>query len=360
MRVLMMPDYRGGNPYQTLLSDALRADGVDVEFARGYRRVLPIARAMRAARAAVLHLHWVDPYARPTGPLTEFVGRGLKTLVDLALVRASGARIVWTVHNELSHDSRHPRLERLFLRAVEALADQVIVHEEVRRETHPGAVVIPHGPLGSVYRDPVPTREARQALGIDVPGRLYLHLSLLRPYKGIEGLLEAWRETGLGERNLLLIAGAPADRAYGEALAARAKGVKGVRLLLEFVPDDLVHLYFSAADLVVLPFTRVATSSSVLLALAFGKPLVVPRLPTIAETLGDPAPALYYEPNERDGLSRALETAATLDLAPLVALAAARAGRFDWAAIGRATRATYMGGAAPFDADRDPPSASAR
>ena len=42
----MMPDYRRDNPYQQLLADAIKAAGCGVEFPNGYRRVLPIYRAV--------------------------------------------------------------------------------------------------------------------------------------------------------------------------------------------------------------------------------------------------------------------------------------------------------------------------
>jgi beta-1,4-mannosyltransferase len=343
VRVLMMPDYRAGNPYQQLLAKSLEAAGVEVVFPLGYRRGLPITRAMRDAKADVLHLHWLEPYSRPWLSFPHFVIRALKLVLDLLLVRARGARIVWTVHNEVSHESKNPRTERAVSRIVAALADRIIVHEEVRLGTYPRAVVIRHGPLDSIYEAPVVAEEARRALELRVDGRIFLHLSMLRPYKGLEALLEAWGASGLAPRNLLVIAGAPQDRAYGERLTELARGLDGVRLLLEFIPADRVHLYFSAADLVVLPFTRVATSSSVILALAFGRPLVVPRLPTIVETLGDPAPAVFYEPTAEAGLRGALEAAVTVDLAPLARLATERARRFDWASIGLATRAAYLG-----------------
>lgn len=344
MRVLMMPDYRPDNPYQQLLAEALRGgEGLDVVFPAGYRRVFPLARTAREIGADVLHLHWLEPYVRPSASLPRVALRGAKALVDLLLVRASGVRVVWTIHNEASHERRHPRLERALLRAAERLACATIVHEAVRRAAHPDAVVIPHGHFGAAYAQAVEQDQARAAIGEPAEGRLFLCFGLLRPYKGVEDLLDAWAASGLGRDHRLLVVGAPQDPAYGRALEERARALPGVRIVAEFVPSVRVHLYFSAADVVVLPYRAVSTSGTLLLALTFGKPVVVPDVATLRETLGDPAPALLYEGGSSADLADGLVRAAQMDLSPLSAAARARARRFDWRAIAAATRRVYEG-----------------
>jgi glycosyltransferase involved in cell wall biosynthesis len=113
-----------------------------------------------------------------------------------------------------------------------------------------------------------------------------------------------------------------------------------VRFQPGFVPDADVHRYFSAADVVVLPFEKVLTSSSVALATAFGKPVVAPRLGEIAELLGE-ATDLLYDADDADGLQSRLAEAATADLAPLAARAARSGSGRDWTTIGAATKRIY-------------------
>ncbi len=71
--MLMMPDYRPDNPYQELLAHGLKAEGCRVAFPRGYRRVLPLCRAVRDEKGVdILHLHWTSPYLKGCG-LAEFL-----------------------------------------------------------------------------------------------------------------------------------------------------------------------------------------------------------------------------------------------------------------------------------------------
>ncbi len=224
MHILMAPDYRAGNPYQDLLARSLNEAGAVVQFPVGYRRGLPLYRALRdmSPRPDVLHLHWSEAYLKGNNALT----RGLyaeKFLLDLRLARRLTGRLVWTVHNRVAHESKHPQWELGVARRTAAVSDRLIVHSEANRAEISEAyrvspdkfAVIPMGHYRDVYRPPVGMAKARQELGLPTAGRVILHLGMLRPYKGIEQLLETWsqREPDLAEA-LLLIVGNPRDEEY--------------------------------------------------------------------------------------------------------------------------------------------------
>ena len=350
MTVLMAPDFRRDNPYQKLLADALAAEGVRVQFPVGYRRGLPLLRAVRSLsqKPDVLHLHWVSPYVRMDGLLPKGFYFA-KLLADLAAVRASGTRLVWTNHNGISHDAPHPRLEQWFNRRLARMADHVIVHDSVARShvidslgAAPDKVqVIPHGHFRDAYGPAVTAADARRALGIPATGRVYLNLGMLRPYKGLESLIDAWREGGeLFAGSTLLLAGKPLDDAYGRHLQEMVKGVENVRLDLGFVPDDQIATYMCAADVVVLPFRQIWTSGSLILAMSYGKPVVAPRLGGLPETIGA-ADAFLYDPVTPDGLGLALGRTVSADLAEQRAVVAEACERLDWSIVGEATRKAY-------------------
>lgn len=158
----------------------------------------------------------------------------------------------------------------------------------------------------------------------------------MRPYKGIDVLLEAWRGVEGGE---LWIVGAPRM----DLAPLQAAAPPGVRFVSRFVPDPEVAAYFRRATCVVLPHTRVDQSGAAFAALAFGKPLLltdVGGFPDLAATgaaalvpPGDPA-ALHAELTrllaDRDARARMGAAAA-----------AAAAGPYSWDAIGRRTLEIY-------------------
>jgi glycosyltransferase involved in cell wall biosynthesis len=346
----MMPDYRRDNPYQQLLAGELAKQGVEVIFPQGYKRVLPLWRAWRQhPGASVLHLHWLSPYLRGNNPLTQSL-YALRTLIDVTLIRASGGSVVWTIHNRVSHESRWPGLEKRLQRSLAKRVDRIIVHshaglEELRVDLplpEGKTSVIPHGHYRTVYGPPVEARMARKSLGLPDSGRVYLYFGMLRPYKGIECLIEDWKRVEAGSGNTLVIVGKSLNEEFLARLKTLAAGCESIQLREGFVPDSDVPRHFSAADLVVLPFTRILTSGSLLLAMSYGKPVIAPRFASIAETMGAAAD-LLYDPEEPQGLQRSLEQSTTLLLRPLQQKTARACDRLDWAPIAELTRNAYRG-----------------
>ena len=346
----MMPDFRKDNPYQRLLSEALRKLDVEVCFAVGYRRVFPFWRAWRSMpKTAVFHLHWLGPYLQGSN-LAVRTFYSLKLLVDIALIRASGTGVVWTIHNRVSHEAPWPKLETWVQRRLVKSVDRVIVHtqanlEELRSDfpvPDEKVSVIPHGHYRNAYgpalTDPA---TARRQLGLPENGRVFLYFGLLRPYKGIERLIGDWQNVMSSESPAtLLIAGNAVDQTFLAQILAASSRTNSIVVRPGFVPDSQVPLFFAAADLVVLPFHRVLTSGSLILAMSFGKPVIAPRLGGIAEVLGE-AGDLLYAPDDPDGLRSLLARSVTLPLCPLREKIERTCEKLDWAGVAALTADAY-------------------
>jgi glycosyltransferase involved in cell wall biosynthesis len=192
--------------------------------------------------------------------------------------------LVITAHDVLPREPRPGQLQgqrRLYERA-----DAVVVHSHHGRERlvvdlglSPERVhVIPHGAFDYLTRleheEPLPPELE------SVEGPVVLFFGLLRPYKGVDVLLEAWRGIGGAE---LWVVGMP--RMPLKTL--RARSTPSVRLFPRFVPDAQVPAWFRRADLVVLPYREIDQSGVLFTALAFGKPLLLSSaggFPEVAET----------------------------------------------------------------------------
>ncbi len=182
--------------------------------------------------------------------------------------------VVLTAHDLLPREPRpgQVRAQRRLYDAVDAL----VVHSEYGRRqlvaalgVEPAKVhVVHHGAFIHLREQ---SREAPlpQELA-EVRGPVVLFFGLLRPYKGIEVLLEAWREVAGAE---LWIVGRP--RMALEPL--RAKAPPGVRFVPRFIPDAQLPAYFRRADVVVLPYVRTERldfSGVLATAMAFGTAVV--------------------------------------------------------------------------------------
>src|SRR5262249_8940792 len=271
----------------------------------------------------------------------------IKLLTDLCLVRLTGVPIVCTLHNLLPHECRFPRLEYFFRRQLVRLVACVLAHGRQSREDAicvlgvPAAkvVVVRHGHFRDLY--PPATPELRRASrgGLADEHRVFLFFGMMRPYKGLERLLRVWRDLTPHNASLWLVGPCP-DPNYETQLRSMAHDVRGVRLDCRFVAHENIPAVFAGADLVVLPFERVQTSGSAILALTFGRPVIAPRLGEVPETLGS-AGDLLFDGGSDDALRKAISAALDVELPDLAARSSMACDRLDWGPIGRQTAAAY-------------------
>lgn len=197
--------------------------------------------------------------------------------------------------------------------------------------------VIPHGAFDYLTRlreeKPLPT----ELEGAEGP--VVLFFGLLRPYKGIENLLAAFRR--LGGAELWIVGNPRMDVAPLRALAAEAGG--RVRFVTRFVADAEIPAIFRAADVVALPYLDAEHSGVLYTGLAFGKPMVLSAVGGFPEIAAAGAGRLV-EPGDVDGLAAALE-GLTGDASARAELAAAArsaaAGPFSWEEAARLSLDLY-------------------
>jgi glycosyltransferase involved in cell wall biosynthesis len=294
----------------------------------GARRVAKLAEhvpdmlryARVAAAAEIVHFQWL---------VAPHLDRHL-------LPRARGRPLVLTAHDILPREPLpgQRRAQRLLFDRFDAL----VVHSDHGRArlvdelaVQPERVhVIPHGALAHLTRG----RSTPPAFRSELP--VVLFFGLLRPYKGLAQLLDAWR--GI-ERAELWIAGMPRM----DVAALRACAPRGVRFDLRYIPDDQLRGYFQRADVVVLPYLEADHSGVLFTALAFGKPLLVSDVGGLGELAAAGAARSVPAGDAaalRGALAELLEDPG--QRAELAASArAAAAGRYAWGQIGERTLALY-------------------
>jgi glycosyltransferase involved in cell wall biosynthesis len=311
------------------------------------RRVVKLAehvpdmlRYRRAARAAdVVHFQWLA--------VQHVDGRLLPRRRPLVL----------TAHDILPREARPG--QRAAQRRLYEHFDAIVVHSEHGRRRLTGELgveaervhVIPHGVFEHLAADGGDGAGGAGGAG-GSPGAggaspagpspfatdrpVVLCFGLMRPYKGIDLLLEAWR--GIEDAELW-IAGAPRM----DITALRASAPPRVRFVPRFIGDDELPAYFRRADLVVLPYREIDQSGVLFTALAFGKPLLlsdVGGFPEIAATgaartfpAGDAAALraalreLLADPGARAAMAERARTLAS--------------GEYSWQAVARRTLDLY-------------------
>lgn len=319
------------NPYILLYKEALERQGISVSLERKFSLKWLLGQGKSCD---AIHLHWIEATYRPgswstrssllnklaNNRLALFL-RGVLRLANfstaLFLAKLQGKTFVYTVHNikpNFAQSKSFILLNRIAQRLVLSLANRIHAHSHYVRETlandygkKEGVIVVPHGSYVGYYPNQMSRPQAREQLGLSDGAFVYLFLGLLRPYKGLEDLIDAFEELGSSSDQLLLVGRALSD-SYKDDLVNLCQNRPGVRLIPEFVPDEDIQLYMNACDICVLPYKDMTTSGAAALALSFGRPIIAPAITSFPE-LVIPQAGLLYDPSRPEALSLALQQA---------------------------------------------------
>jgi glycosyltransferase involved in cell wall biosynthesis len=304
------------------------ARGLDAPLRRAFKlaeHVPDMLRFRREARAGVLHYQWLTapsldafllPPVRPRVMTAHYVLPPRPTRRQLATARRAFGRMDAVIaHSE--HGARR-------LRETVGL-DPARVH------------VVPHGAFD--YLTSLPEEKPLSVELEGAEGPVILFFGLLRPYKGIDTLLEAFHRVEGAE---LWIVGNPRMELEPlRRLAAEAPG--RVRFLTRFVEDAEIPALMRRADLVVLPYRDAEHSGVLYAALAFAKPLVLSAVGGFHELAAHGA-ARLVPPEDPAALAAAMselvgDEPARAELGQAAARAAA--GPYSWDEAARQTLALY-------------------
>jgi glycosyltransferase involved in cell wall biosynthesis len=173
--------------------------------------------------------------------------------------------------------------------------------------------VIPHPSYIGVYPSQVSRAHARRQLGLDDGDFVYLFIGGIRPNKGIETLIKTFHSL-TGDHLHLVIAGKSSGSSdYANRINESARTDTRIKVFDKFIPDSELQIYLNACDIVVLPFARILSSGSVMLALSFGRPVIAPAIGCLPETIS-PDSGLLYSPDDSASLEAALRQSLVLNL----------------------------------------------
>ncbi len=221
-------------------------------------------------------------------------------------------RIIAVCDNIVPHESHwyDNLLTKWFFRKVDAY---IVMSSEVENDlkslvTKPVYRKIFH-PVYHVFGEIKNQSEARNRLGI-YSRHVILYFGLVRDYKGMDTLIRA---AGILKNELEDFTIIAVGEAYGKAekyneLIRRLDVGDVFRWVNEYTPDNEVKWYFSAADVVALPYRTATQSGIVPIAYHFNRPVVVTRVGGLPEVVDDGVTGFIVPPDNPEMLAEKLKT----------------------------------------------------
>ena len=300
--VMFWPYYRA-NAYQRML---YAPHAQEMEICAG-----TIDAALRELQSSanpedhIFHLHWLN-FLFDDDMSKEAAQEAAGSFVaKVELFKALGGTVVWTIHNTVSHEVVDRDVEIHLSTRLTEIVDVLHFHAASSVAEVAEAFPIPeekvriarHGHFIGAYPDMVSREVARGYLGLAPKDDVILFTGQVRKYKGIDTLIAAFRST-LAERPtaMLVIAGAARRDPLADLDQPLTDFEKSrIRLVDRYIDDAELQVFLRAADFAVYPYRNILTSSSLMLALSFDVPVIIPRAGMIRDVLGYSEAGIMYD-----------------------------------------------------------------
>jgi len=222
-----------------------------------------------------VHIHWL-----------RF--KILDGIVLPLLLRVTGKRVVYTVHDILPHD-RSTILNKLIFWIIYRANRKLIVHTRYLKArlcnefkiNASRIAVLKHGVYSVNDHLIIKNKEeAKQKLGFNPNVKLVLFFGFITHYKGLDILLRALAHMREKDRVAILVAGRVND-GYKQTLDELIESFHSqinARFIIRKIEDNELPLLFGAADLTALPYREASQSGVLFMSYAYGVPVIVPDI----------------------------------------------------------------------------------
>lgn len=256
---------------------------------------MKVGREIRDKNAdMVIFCYWMSFMAPSFGKIARIVRRNGKT------------KCIALVHNMIPHEQNilDKILPPYFVKSMDGfIALSKSVADDINHfDKHNKPKTFSPHPIYDHYGIHLDRNEALQQLGLDQNCRYVLFFGLVRAYKGLDLLIDAFADEKLRDSNIKLIV---AGEFYQDESIYRKQisdlGIEDkIVIHNEFIPDDKVNLYFSAADIVAQTYKSATQSGVTQIAFHFEKPMLVTNVGGLGEIVINGKSGYVVEPKANE------------------------------------------------------------
>lgn len=258
------------------------------------------AKKINAIKPEMAIIQWWHPYFAPCYYML------CKCLRDI--------KILFVCHNVFPHE-RFP-MDRTLTKAVLRQGNCYIVQSKMDAEDLQTVIKNPvfrqtvHPTYNAFKIENMSKEEARRRLSICTNEKVLLFFGFIREYKGLKYLIKAMPliKKHIADTKLLIVGDFQNDESEKQYVDMIAQtGVKGIIEIYDgYIPDKEVEKFFTASDLVVLPYISATQSGIAQIAYGFEKPVVVTRVGGLPDVVTDGKTGYIVEPENAQAIAEAV------------------------------------------------------
>ena len=328
-----------GNDYSTCLASGLSSAGVKISL------VVPENRKVYLSDNNVEVYAWAPTKDKTISRITKFSNyckyllklfnlinknkprivhyqffRRKEDIIFLLFLKLTGIKIVYTAHNILPHE--RTMVDFYLYKLVYLASNKIIVHSDYIKNkllltfniSEKKVEVIPHGNF-DIYlpKNDISKSVARIKLNLNETDDVILFFGYIREYKGLDLLLEAIPiAIQKNPKIKLIIAGMPANPELKERYTQMIESLNCKEQIIykfSYIPSDDIAGYFSASDLVILPYKNIDHSGIVHLAYSFARPILATNVGDFSEIIEEKKSGFLVEKDNYKKLADAINNA---------------------------------------------------
>ena len=305
IKIACLPVAGKANPYQYLMMEGLNASDTINAFNGIDDRFLGIIKTYIKHKPNYIHFDWITSYYQRRKLWMTLLLLPIFIFQILYIRYFTKTKLVWTLHNiephDVVHKNLHQNIRKFFAKKTTWI--RVFSDASIKRATNylkissQKFIVVPEGDYRTAYPNSISKKEARKKLQIDTSKFVMLSLGYIKPYKGLENLIDVFIKLNK-EDAILLIAGKSINELYFKKLKHKiGKNTDRIKLVPKFIDENMLQVYYNATDVVILPFQKIENSGSVIMAMGFKKPIIAPKIGVIEKRLVNQKELLYESNN---------------------------------------------------------------
>lgn len=228
-----------------------------------------------------------------------FMGPALGSIARM--IRKSGIKVLAITDNVIPHETRpgDVAFAKYFINACHGFVTMSkAVMKDLEKFTDTTHKKYLLHPLYTSFGEKLDKLDARKALGLPDDKQLVLFFGLIRNYKGLDMLLDAMNELKSNPNINLVIAGEFYEDKQPYLDLIKQYGIENQVILHgKFIANEDVKLYFSATDLVALPYRSATQSGVTQVSFHFEVPTLVTKVGGLGEIIPDKVAGYVVESN---------------------------------------------------------------